>query len=145
MKSRNERFTPLTSIIDHAMMLMQSTIAKRDRNAGAIRPTRKGHTMAQTLTPKEIAAEWAVSPKTLRKFLRKDEKLGVKAPGKGGRWEITRRDMQGLKSRFAAWQAKQAEEAEARKALAAAEAPETTDEVEVLDEVESPEGDEDAQ
>ena len=66
--------------------------------------------MAKTLTPKEIANEWGVSPKTLRKFLRKD--MGDKAPGKGGRWSIEARSLKGLKTRFDAWVAANATKSE---------------------------------
>lgn len=61
------------------------------------------------LTPKEIAADWEISPKTLRKFLRKDEKAisaqGGETPGKGGRWAIPANSLKGLKTRFDAWTA----------------------------------------
>lgn len=106
--------------------------------------------MAQTLAPKEIAAEIGVSAKTFRKFLRSDartraEKKGINTdevqvtPGKGGRWEIARKDLPGLKRRFAAWQAVQAE---LRKQREEANAAETTEEVESDDEAETVEQDE---
>lgn len=103
---------------------------------------------AKTLTPKEIAHEWGVSPKTLRKFLRQDEALGSLAPGKGGRWALPAGKVKSAQKRFIAWK-----EEEARKraeALATrnateppesdtdADSPETGDELEGDDEVESP-------
>lgn len=59
---------------------------------------------AKTLTPKEIALEWDISPKTLRKFLRADVRSkGEENPGKGKRWEIPATQVKSLKRRFDAW------------------------------------------
>ena len=75
---------------------------------------------AKTLTPKEIALEWGVSAKTLRKFLRGDkDHLAAKAPGKGGRWAIEARSLASAKKRFDAWMIAQAEERAKRLADAA--------------------------
>ena len=60
----------------------------------------------KTLTPKEIANDWEISPKTLRKFLRKDEKILALCegnPGKGGRWSIPAGQVKTLRKRFDAW------------------------------------------
>lgn len=82
---------------------------------------------AKVLTPKEIALEWGISAKTLRKFLRKDAKVitavGGTNPGKGGRWSIPASQVKGLRTRFDAWVAANAKPVE-----------EVTDEV--IDEVE---------
>lgn len=101
---------------------------------GSYAPQTRGNAqMAQTLTPKEIALELGVSPKTLRKFLREDVRgKGLESPGKGKRWEIARRDLKGIKSRFAAWQEERAKKEEA---------PETVEAPEVPEPAETPEGD----
>lgn len=86
---------------------------------------------AQMRTPKDIALEFGVSAKTLRKFLRKDEKAisanGGETPGKGGRWAIPASQVKSLQKRFDAWnaanQAKKEEKAE------------SPDEVETVEEV----------
>lgn len=109
---------------DHRITPMQS-IARGDKL-----PDRKEITqMAQTTTPKAIAAEWGISAKTLRKFLRANarqvsEATGnpLETPGKGGRWEIpaTKAGMLKLRKGFDAFIAEQA--AKRAEMLAAAEA-----------------------
>lgn len=58
--------------------------------------------MAQ-ITVNELATTLETSPRTTRKFLRtitpKDEQ-----PGKGKRWSIEKRDIRGLKAKFATFQ-----------------------------------------
>jgi len=67
---------------------------------------RKGSKMAKTLTPKEIALDWGISPKTLRKFLRTEAKAkSVETPGKGGRWAIPAGSLKSMRKRFDAWNA----------------------------------------
>lgn len=92
--------------------------------------------MARTLTPKEIALEFGVSAKTLRKFLRKDEKAiaanGGETPGKGGRWAIPATQVKSLQKRFDAWMQAQREEQAKRREQAESDAtPEQDDEVEL--------------
>lgn len=89
----------------------------------------------KTLTPKEIALDWGTSGKTLRKFLRQDEKVKALAPGKGGRWAIPANSLKGLKTRFIAWKAAQAAEAAKRREEAEkANSDNATEEVEVPEE-----------
>ena len=109
--------------------------------------------MAKTLTPKEIALEFGVSAKTLRKFLRKDEKAiaaqGGETPGKGGRWAIPATQVKSLQKRFDAWmqaqreeqakrreQAEQAEQAESPVGDDAPETPEGEETAELLNDEE---------
>lgn len=97
--------------------------------------------MAQ-FTTAEVAEKFETTPRTLRKFLRADAKANGNAdtlPGKGARYAIEGKALQGMKKRFAAWQVEQAEERKARaeKAVADAKAVEVEDEVET-DEVEGP-------
>lgn len=88
----------------------------------------KSGQMAKMLTPKEIALEWDCTAKTLRKFLRKDEKAislnGGDTPGKGGRWGIPANSLKTMQKRFDAWNA--------------AKAPKGEDEVEAPSTPESP-------
>jgi hypothetical protein len=67
-------------------------------------------TMAtKMLTPKEIALDWDISAKTLRKFLRFDARTnGAETPGKGKRWEIPASQVKSLRKRFDAWVAQNA-------------------------------------
>jgi len=59
--------------------------------------------MAQ-MTTAEVAEELGTDTRTLRKFLRFDAKKNeAETPGKGGRYAIEKKDLRGLKSRFAAW------------------------------------------
>lgn len=58
-----------------------------------------------TLTPKELALELGTDPKTCRKFLRS---LTSDRAGKGGRWVIDANDLDALKERFAAFNARKA-------------------------------------
>lgn len=61
---------------------------------------------AKTATTAEIAAEFATTPRTLRKFLRADDR-GV---GKGSRYALpaNARDMKAMRKRFDAWAATEA-------------------------------------
>jgi hypothetical protein len=93
---------------------------------------RKGVIMT-TATPKEIAAQFGTSAKTLRKFLRQEAKdAGVETPGKGGRWAIERKTLRSLRKRFDAWQIAQAE-AKAARLAEAAESDNADNEDEVLE------------
>lgn len=51
------------------------------------------------LTAKEFAAECNTDGRTARKFLRQE--FGI--VGKGARWEIERKSLRSLKSKFAKW------------------------------------------
>ena len=55
-----------------------------------------------TITVKELSEELDTTPRTARKFLRhitpSDEQ-----PGKGGRWQIEKRALRGLKKQFATY------------------------------------------
>jgi hypothetical protein len=92
--------------------------------------------MTKTLTPAELALQCDTDPRTMRKFLRSDEGMGMKV-GKGHRWAIEAKQVRSLKSKFAKWDA-------ARNAPAPAETPEdevetpeiTDDEVEVIETLE---------
>ena len=65
----------------------------------------KGVNGMANLNTQEIAAEFGISPKTLRKFLRSDSReRGIATPGKGQRYSIPRKELRGLKSRFEKWQ-----------------------------------------
>lgn len=55
-----------------------------------------------TITPKELAIELGCTPKVCRSFLRSTEGLDRKV-GKGHRWAIEKREVRGLKARFAKW------------------------------------------
>lgn len=75
-----------------------------------------------TITTAEFALEIEATPKTARKFLRADyRERGIETPGKGSRWAIERRELKGLKTRYAKWAAAEAE-ARARRAQEAADA-----------------------
>lgn len=65
--------------------------------------------MPNMLSAKEVALKLDTTPRTLRKFLRSDDK--VNSPGKGGRYAITAREVNSLKRRFDAWAAQRAENA----------------------------------
>lgn len=61
-----------------------------------------------TRTIKEIAADWEVSPRSIRKFLRSEIRsqggtIGEDSPGKGGRYAIEARSLKSLKRRYFAW------------------------------------------
>lgn len=98
--------------------------------------------MAKTITPAELAVELGTDPKTTRKFLRSTDGLDRKV-GKGNRWAIEAREVRGLKSRYAKWEAarqeaiaaaRMARAEAARDAANAAEADD--DEVEALETIE---------
>ena len=55
------------------------------------------------MTPKELAAEFDTDPRTIRKFLRS---LTTDRAGKGGRWEIDPADLDALRDRFDAFNAR---------------------------------------
>jgi hypothetical protein len=96
--------------------------------------------MAQQMrTPKDIALEFETTAKTLRKFLRKDEKAisanGGETPGKGGRWAIPASQVKSLQKRFDAWieanRSKQEDEVEEEEAVIEDEVTETTEVLEL--------------
>lgn len=51
------------------------------------------------MSPRELAAELGISPKTLRQGLR--DKYPTKAPGKGGRWSLTEQMVGWARGRWA--------------------------------------------
>lgn len=65
--------------------------------------------MPNMLSAKEVAQKLDTTPRTLRKFLRSDEK--VESPGKGGRYALAATQVNALKKRFDAWSAQRAENA----------------------------------
>jgi hypothetical protein len=69
----------------------------------------KSDKMATMLSAKEVALKLDTTPRTLRKFLRSDEK--VESPGKGGRYALAATQVNALKRRFDAWSAQRAENA----------------------------------
>lgn len=76
--------------------------------------------MAATIyTTAQVAEKFETTPRTLRKFLRSPEGFDAKV-GKGQRWGIEAKKVQGLQKRFNAW-------------LAASEAKKATDEVDTPD------------
>lgn len=80
-----------------------------------------------TMTTAEVALELDTTPRTLRKFLRADARANDRAdalPGKGSRYAIERRDIKGMKSRFAKWTAAEAVARAERAAKIAADATE---------------------
>jgi len=75
------------------------------------------------MTTTEIAAEWEITPRTLRKFLRSDfraREMGDSLPGKGSRYAIEKKELRGLHSRFLKWDAAE-KEARANRAKESAE------------------------
>lgn len=76
--------------------------------------------MAATIyTTAQVAEKFDTTTRTLRKFLRSPEGFDAKV-GKGQRWGIEAKKVQGLQKRFNAW-------------LAAADAKKATDEVDAPD------------
>lgn len=72
-----------------------------------------------TITPKELAVEFGLTAgkndqKLVRSFLRSKDGLNMRV-GKGNRWAIERRDVRGLKTRWAKWIEAREAEAEARR------------------------------
>lgn len=53
-----------------------------------------------TMTVKDLATELGTDPRTARKFLRKVTDTD-QHPGKGGRWEIERKNLRTLRKQFA--------------------------------------------
>lgn len=95
--------------------------------------------MAQ-FTTAEVAEKFETTPRTLRKFLRADAKANGAAdslPGKGSRYAIEGKALQGMKKRFNAWQVEQAEERKARAEKAAEDAKLVEVTEAILDEVET--------
>lgn len=94
--------------------------------------------IAQTMTPKQIAAFLGVSGKKFRKFLRKDAELeGYETPGKGGRWMIPVESLESLNERYNAWNARtDADDADAAADQDQAEVLEALEEDEELEELE---------
>jgi hypothetical protein len=116
----------------------------------------KRMTAPQVLTPKEIAQEWGISAKTLRKFLRANAravslKTGnpLEVPGKGGRWSIERKSLKSLRKGFDAYiaelDAKRAEQASKEETPESPElpemldAPDHTDDLDALETGDAPE------
>lgn len=88
--------------------------------------------MAQ-FTTAEVAAKFETTPRTLRKFLRADAKAQEATdtlPGKGSRYAIEGKALQGMKKRFNTWKAAEAQ-AKADRAEKAAQAAKVEVEVEV--------------
>lgn len=54
------------------------------------------------LSAKEVALELETDARTLRKFLR-DTVPAEEQPGQGGRWAFEKKQLKGLKKRFAEW------------------------------------------
>jgi hypothetical protein len=81
-----------------------------------------------TITVTDLATELNTDARTARKFLR-SVTPSEEQPGKGGRWQIEKRDIRSLRSKFS----KFAEAETARKAEKAApvETPEGDDELEL--------------
>lgn len=73
----------------------------------------------QVITAAELAAEFEVTPREIRKFLRSVTDREAQ-PGKGSRWSIEKRRVASLRKQFAAWD-------EARKAAAEATDEEVTE------------------
>lgn len=97
-----------------ASIIRPRGIARTGQNAQS---ARKAIIMAQVLTVKEVAQKWEITPRTLRKFLRKDTvaqggKVGEDTPGKGGRYSLDAKSLRSLKVRFDAWVAANAAKAE---------------------------------
>lgn len=85
------------------------------------------------LTTAEVAEALETNGRTLRKFLRAKAKeaggtVGVDTPGKGKRYSFEKKEVNGLRKQFAAWQ-----EAQAKRAAERAEK-EAADETEVSEE-----------
>jgi len=76
-----------------------------------------------TITVTDLATELGTDARTTRKFLRSVTPADEQ-PGKGGRWEIEKREVRSLKSKFAKFTAALAE---ARKEREAAPEGEPTD------------------
>jgi hypothetical protein len=60
--------------------------------------------MSNTITPAALALECETTPRTVRKFLRSDQGMGMKV-GKGQRWAIEARQVRSLKAKFEKWNA----------------------------------------
>lgn len=75
-----------------------------------------------TITVKELATELDTDPRTARKFLRTITPADEQ-PGKGGRWAIEKREVRGMRKKFADFTAAAEARANAREG-AADDAPE---------------------
>lgn len=92
-----------------------------------------------TLNTTEVATEFGTDARTLRKFLRSPQGTDSTV-GKGARWSIEKRDLRGLRKRFAAWsEVQEARKVQAARKVQVAEylglsldAPETDEELEAL-------------
>lgn len=69
--------------------------------------TKESDIMPNMLSAKEVAIKLDTTPRTLRKFLRSDEK--TTSPGKGGRYTLPASQVKSLQSRFNAWSAQRAQ------------------------------------
>lgn len=61
------------------------------------------------LSTTEVATELETDPRTLRKFLRATTPKDSQ-PGKGSRYSFEKKDLRGLRTRFAKWTAEKAAE-----------------------------------
>jgi hypothetical protein len=73
--------------------------------------------MTQTLSIKEVALKFDTTPRTLRKFMRRDAidnggEVGIDTPGKGKRYAIEAKSLRSLQTRFNAWVAANATKSE---------------------------------
>lgn len=68
-----------------------------------MRSNRKGNQMATILNCKDIAIKLDTDTRTLRKFLRSDDR--IESVGKGGRYSIELKEMRSLTTRFKKWDA----------------------------------------
>lgn len=61
-----------------------------------------------TMNTTEVAAEFDTTPRNLRKFLRSDAGKN-ETVGKGARWNIEKKELRSLRTRFAKWEKANAE------------------------------------
>lgn len=80
---------------------------------------------AKLYTTADVAAEFGITPRALRVFLRSENGMNGTV-GKGHRWTITGKDMQGLRKRYNAYSASN---------VKAEKATENVDVVDVVDDV----------
>lgn len=85
-----------------------------------------------SITVKEFATELGTDGRTARKFLRSVTPADEQ-PGKGGRWEIEKKNLRSLKSKFTAFQKANDEARAARAEKAAANDEPTAEELEAID------------
>lgn len=61
-----------------------------------------------TITATELATALVTDPKTVRRFLRADNRQqGLPTPGKGRQWAIEKKTVPSLRKRFNAWSAEE--------------------------------------